>query len=56
MSVYSGSYAFCEMSSDCTTLLRGLRDPLQLRAVERIIQFPLVLLLQMSAQRTLVVP
>ena len=31
------------MSPDYTALLRGLRDPLQLRAVERIIQFPFVL-------------
>jgi actin-related protein 5 len=31
------------MSPDYTTLLRSLCDPLQLRAVERIIQFPFVL-------------
>lgn len=31
------------MSPDYTALLRGLRDPLQLRSVERIIQFPFVL-------------
>jgi actin-related protein 5 len=31
------------MSPDYTALLRSLRDPLQLRAVERIIQFPFVL-------------
>jgi len=36
-------HSFCEMSPDYTTLLRRLRDPLQLRAVERIIQFPFVL-------------
>ena len=36
-------HKFCEMSPDYTTLLRRLRDPLQLRAVERIIQFPFVL-------------
>src|SRR6266576_2283203 len=31
------------MSPDYAALLRSLRDPLQLRAVERIIQFPFVL-------------
>jgi actin-related protein 5 len=31
------------MSPDYTALLRRLRDPLQLRAAERIIQFPFVL-------------
>jgi actin-related protein 5 len=31
------------MSPDYTALLRNLCDPLQLRAVERIIQFPFVL-------------
>jgi actin-related protein 5 len=31
------------MSPDYPALLRRLRDPLQLRAVERIIQFPFVL-------------
>jgi actin-related protein 5 len=31
------------MSPDYTALLRRLRDPLQLRAVERIIQFPFIL-------------
>jgi actin-related protein 5 len=31
------------MSPDYAALLRRLRDPLQLRAVERIIQFPFVL-------------
>jgi actin-related protein 5 len=31
------------MSPDYTALLRSLRDPLQLRAVERTIQFPYVL-------------
>jgi len=31
------------MSPDYTSLLRSLRDPLQLRAAERIIQFPFVL-------------
>lgn len=31
------------MSPDYAALLRNLRDPLQLRAVERIIQFPFVL-------------
>jgi hypothetical protein len=31
------------MSPDYTTLLRNLCDPLQLRAAERIIQFPFVL-------------
>jgi hypothetical protein len=31
------------MSPDYTALLRRLRDPLQLRAIERIIQFPFVL-------------
>ncbi|KAN0138657.1 hypothetical protein V8E53_003645 [Lactarius tabidus] len=36
-------HTFCEMSPDYTALLRRLRDPLQLRAVERIIQFPFVL-------------
>lgn len=36
-------HKFCEMSPDYTALLRRLRDPLQLRAVERIIQFPFVL-------------
>lgn len=36
-------HTFCEMSPDYTPLLRRLRDPLQLRAVERIVQFPFVL-------------
>ncbi|KAH9977560.1 actin-like ATPase domain-containing protein [Russula compacta] len=36
-------HSFCEMSPDYTALLRRLQDPLQLRAVERIIQFPFVL-------------
>lgn len=36
-------HTFCEMSPDYTALLRHLRDPLQLRAVERIVQFPFVL-------------
>lgn len=36
-------HTFCEMSPDYTALLRRLRDPLQLRAVERIVQFPFVL-------------
>jgi len=36
-------HSFCEMSPDYPALLRRLRDPLQLRAVERIIQFPFVL-------------
>ena len=36
-------HTFCEMSPDYTALLRRLRDPLQLRSVERIIQFPFVL-------------
>jgi actin-related protein 5 len=31
------------MSPDYTTLLRRLRDPQQLRAIERVIQFPFVL-------------
>jgi actin-related protein 5 len=31
------------MSPDYTALLRRLRDPLQLRAVERVIQFPFIL-------------
>jgi actin-related protein 5 len=31
------------MSPDYAALLRSLRDPLRLRAVERIIQFPFVL-------------
>jgi actin-related protein 5 len=31
------------MSPDYTALLRRLRDPKQLRAVERVIQFPFVL-------------
>jgi len=31
------------MSPDYAALLRSLRDPLQLRAVERIVQFPFVL-------------
>ncbi|KAN0105718.1 hypothetical protein V8E52_010774 [Russula decolorans] len=35
--------SFCEMSPDYAALLRSLRDPLRLRAVERIIQFPFVL-------------
>ncbi|KAH8981543.1 chromatin remodeling complex subunit [Lactarius akahatsu] len=36
-------HTFCEMSPDYTPLLRRLRDPRQLRAVERIVQFPFVL-------------
>lgn len=31
---------FCSFSSDYTSLLRGLKDPLQLKAIDRIIQFP----------------
>lgn len=36
-------HKFCEMSPDYTALLRRLRDPLQLRAMERIVQFPFIL-------------
>ncbi|KAI0258664.1 actin-like ATPase domain-containing protein [Gloeopeniophorella convolvens] len=36
-------HSFCEMSPDYTALLRRLRDPLQLRAIERVVQFPFVL-------------
>ena len=36
-------HTFCEMSPDYTALLRRLRDPLQLRSIERIIQFPYIL-------------
>jgi actin-related protein 5 len=36
-------HTFCEMSPDYTALLRRLRDPLQLRSVERIVQFPFIL-------------
>ena len=31
---------FCEFSPDYTALLRRLKDPLNMRASERIIQFP----------------
>lgn len=34
---------FCEFSPDYPTLLRTLKDPLKLRASERVIQFPFVL-------------
>ena len=34
---------FCEFSPDYTSLLRKLKDPLNLRASERIIQFPYTL-------------
>ena len=34
---------FCEFSPDYTALLRKLKDPLNLRASERIIQFPFTL-------------
>ncbi|KAI0048851.1 actin-like ATPase domain-containing protein [Auriscalpium vulgare] len=34
---------FCEVSPDYLALLRRLRDPTQLRAVERVIQFPFTL-------------
>lgn len=34
---------FCEFSSDYPGLLRTLKDPLKLRASERVIQFPFVL-------------
>ena len=34
---------FCEFSPDYTALLRKLKDPLNLRASERIIQFPYTL-------------
>ncbi|KAF8588490.1 actin-like ATPase domain-containing protein [Ramaria rubella] len=33
-------HSVCEFSPDYTTLLRTLRDPLQIRAHERVIQFP----------------
>lgn len=33
---------FCEFAPDYQALLRGLKDPLNLRASERIIQFPFV--------------
>ena len=33
---------FCEVSSDLPALLRRLRDPLQMRASEVIVQFPFV--------------
>ena len=33
---------FCEFAPDYQSLLRGLKDPLKLRASERIIQFPFV--------------
>ena len=33
---------FCEVSSDVPALLRRLRDPLQMRASEVIVQFPFV--------------
>ncbi|KAI0056771.1 actin-like ATPase domain-containing protein [Artomyces pyxidatus] len=36
-------HSFCEVSPDYLSLLRKLRDPNQLRAVERIVQFPFVL-------------
>jgi actin-related protein 5 len=36
-------HSFCEMSPDYSTLLRRLREPQQLRGIERIIQFPYVL-------------
>ena len=34
---------YCEFSPDYTSLLRRLKDPLSLRAAERIIQFPYTL-------------
>lgn len=34
---------FCEFSPDYPALLRTLKDPLNLRASERVIQFPFVL-------------
>ena len=34
---------YCEFSPDYTSLLRRLKDPLNLRAAERIIQFPYTL-------------
>ena len=34
---------YCEFSPDYTALLRKLKDPLNLRACERIIQFPYML-------------
>ncbi|THH17202.1 hypothetical protein EW146_g3566 [Bondarzewia mesenterica] len=34
---------FCEVAPDYQALLRRLRDPVELRAVERIVQFPFVL-------------
>ena len=34
---------YCEFSPDYTALLRKLKDPLSLRATERIIQFPYTL-------------
>ena len=35
--------SFCEFSPDYPALLRTLKDPLTLRASERVIQFPFVL-------------
>ncbi|KAF8060887.1 chromatin remodeling complex subunit [Lyophyllum atratum] len=34
---------FCEFATDYSSVLRKLRDPLQMRSIERIIQFPFVL-------------
>ena len=34
---------FCEFATDYTALLRQLKDPLQMRAADRIIQFPYTL-------------
>lgn len=31
---------FCEFSDDYSALLRRLKDPLELRRIERVIQFP----------------
>jgi actin-related protein 5 len=37
---------FCEFSTDYTSLLRRLKDPLELKASEKIIQFPFVINVQ----------
>ena len=34
---------FCEFATDYTAVLRTLKDPLKMRASERIVQFPFVL-------------
>lgn len=34
---------FCEFATDYTALLRQLKDPLEMRAADRIIQFPYTL-------------